>query len=417
MLDIRAIRQDPEAIEAALKRRDGSLSLAELLETDRQYRELLQEEERLRAERNRLTNEIARISREKGDASTLKEETRAVAERVKALGAEKDALEARQNEWLLTLPNAPLPEVPDGPDESHNKVLYTWGDEFKNRPCADPLPHWEMGTKLGWIDFERAVKVAQSRFSLFTGTGARLVRRLIDTMLTLHVDAHGYTELAPPLLVNHIAMQGTGQLPKFEADLFACRDDDLFLIPTAEVPVTNLHAGEILEADALPISYVAYTPCFRREAGSAGRDTRGLIRQHQFDKVELVHLCRPEASYKLHEALRAHAEAVLQKFELPYRVVELCAGDLGFSAARCYDLEVWMPAQGVYREISSCSNFLDFQARRIGLKYKNPDTKKNEFIHTLNGSGVAVGRTFAALLENYQIRQGEVALPEWLLAS
>ena len=413
MLDIRLIRDNPDAMNQGLKRRNPELSVDEILAIDVERRQLLLEEETLRSRRNQLTQQIAAAKKAGEDTETIQQETRALAERIKTLDFEKDQLAQRQQALLLEIPNVPHPQTPNGSDESANVLVREWGEEFKSRYHAEVLNHWDIGTQLGILDFERGVKIAQSRFSVYRGLGAKLERALINLMLDLHIDA-GYEEILPPFLVNRDAMTGTGQLPKFEADMFRCKDDDLFLVPTAEVPVTNLYRGEILDADELPKNMTAYTPCFRREAGSAGKDTRGLIRQHQFNKVELVKLTRPEDSQAEHEKLVRDAERVLQVLELPYRVVELCTGDLGFSAARCFDLEVWMPAQGVYREISSCSNFLDFQARRAGLKFKDPNTGKAEFVHTLNGSGLAVGRTVAAILENYQINSEEVLLPEAL---
>lgn len=414
MLDIRAIRENPEAVNAALKTRNPELSVDEVLACDVRRRELLQEEESLRGERNQLTQQIAQAKKAGEDTTDIQTRTRALADRIKAIESEKQELEDRQQELLLNIPNAPLPETPMGADESANILVRTWGEDLKGRFRAAPLPHYEIGVNLGILDFERGVKVAQSRFTVVRGDGSRLERALINFMLDTHTQ-HGYEEVLPPFLVNPDAMRGTGQLPKFEADMFKCRDDELYLIPTAEVPVTNLYGGEILDADQLPLCFTAYTPCFRREAGSAGRDTRGLIRQHQFDKVELVKLVKPETSEEEHLKLLADAERILQLLELPYRVVELCTGDIGFSAARCFDLEVWMPAQGLYREISSCSTFTDYQARRAGLKYRSEETGRPTFLHTLNGSGLAVGRTLAAILENYQINDQEVVLPEVLL--
>lgn len=413
MLDIRIIRDNPDLVNQALKRRNPNLSVDEILAIDVERRQLLLEEETLRSKRNQLTQQIAQIKKEGGNADEIQAETRQLADRIKTLEGEKDQLAQRQNDLLMEIPNMPLEETPTGADESANVVVKTWGDEFKSRPHGEVLPHWEIGAALGILDFERGVKIAQSRFSVYRGEGSRLERALINFMLDLHTE-HGYEEILPPFLVNRESMTGTGQLPKFEADMFRCRDDELYLVPTAEVPVTNLYRGEILEESELPFYFTAYTPCFRREAGSAGKDTRGLIRQHQFNKVELVKLVRPEDSRAEHMKLVEDAERVLQQLELPYRVVELCTGDIGFSAARCFDLEVWMPAQGVYREISSCSNFVDFQARRASLKYRNTTSGKPEFLHTLNGSGLAVGRTVAAILENYQINPQEVLLPEVL---
>lgn len=410
MLDIRLIRENPEAVNQALKRRNPDLSVDAISRLDAQRLELLQEEEMLRSKRNQMTQQIAQAKKEGRDTDAIQQETRTLAERIKTIEQQKEEIAEKQNALLLELPNMPLPQTPSGADENDNVVLRTWGDEFKTRYCTEVLPHYDIGATLGILDFDRGVKIAQSRFSVMRGEGSRLERALINLMLDTHTE-HGYEEVLPPFLVNRQAMTGTGQLPKFEADMFRCKDDELFLIPTAEVPVTNLYGGEILSEDQLPISMTAYTPCFRREAGSAGKDTRGLIRQHQFDKIELVKLVRPEDSETEHLKLLADAERILQLLELPYRVVELCAGDIGFSAARCFDIEVWMPAQGVYREISSCSVFTDFQARRIGLKYRSEATGKPAFMHTINGSGLAVGRTLAAILENYQINHQEVEIP------
>lgn len=414
MLDIRMIRDNPEKVNEALKRRNPSLSVDEILALDVERRQILLEEETLRSSRNQLTQQIAQAKKEGRNTDEIQVETRKLAERIKFLEQEKDRLAERQNQLLLEIPNTPAEQTPVGADETSNVLIKTWGEEFKSRYHAEVLPHWEIGSQLGLLDFERGVKIAQSRFSVYRGAGSRLERALINFMLDLHTDEHGYEEVLTPFLVNRDAMTGTGQLPKFETDMFRCRDDELFLVPTAEVPVTNLYRDEILDEAMLPMNLTAYTPCFRREAGSAGKDTRGLIRQHQFNKVELVKLVRPEESQQEHEKLVTDAERVLQLLELPYRVMELCSGDLGFSAARCFDLEVWMPSQGVYREISSCSNFLDFQARRASLKYRSTQSGKPEYLHTINGSGLAVGRTVAAILENYQINSQEVLLPEML---
>lgn len=413
MLDIRLIRENPQAVTDALKRRKPDLSVDAISRLDAKRLELLQEEETLRSQRNQVSQQIALAKKEGRDTEAIQQETRSLAERIKSIEQQKEEIAEQQNALLLEIPNMPLPETPDGADEHDNVIVRTWGDEFKSRYCADVLNHYDIGATLGILDFDRGVKIAQSRFSVIRGEGSRLERALINFMLDTHTE-HGYEEVLPPFLVNRQAMTGTGQLPKFEADMFRCKDDELYLIPTAEVPVTNLYAGEILSESQLPMYMTAYTPCFRREAGSAGKDTRGLIRQHQFDKIELVKLVRPEDSEAEHQKLVADAERILQLLELPYRVVELCAGDIGFSAARCYDLEVWMPAQGVYREISSCSTFTDFQARRIGLKYRSEATGKPTFVHTLNGSGLAVGRTLAAILENYQINHQEVEIPRVL---
>jgi seryl-tRNA synthetase len=395
--------------------RHGGHSIMPVLAIDKQRRVLLQEEEALRKERNELSQQVGELKRTQQDATALLEQSKIVAERIKTIEAEKETLAFEQETILLSTPNTPHPSAPVGENETQNVVVRTWGDEYKNR-CPNAVDHWEIGTTLGWLDFERGVKVAQSRFSVFKGEGARVVRALIRFMLDLHTQRHGYEEIMPPLLVNASTMQGTGQLPKFAEDLFKLADDELYLIPTAEVPLTNLYRDELLAEDQLPLKMVAHTPCFRREAGSAGRDTRGLIRQHQFDKVELVQLVRAEDSEQTLQELTHHAERVLQALKLPYRVVALCTGDLSFSAAYCYDIEVWMPAQGVYREISSCSNMTDFQARRMNLRYRSEALGgKPTFCHTLNGSGLAVGRTLAAILENYQTHQGTaITLPSVL---
>jgi seryl-tRNA synthetase len=414
MLDIKQVRQNPEAVNEALARRKPELSINAVLLLDEQWRKLLQEEEVLRNERNSLSKAVAQKKQKGEEAQEELERSKAVAEQIKANEETRKALEEEQAALLLRLPNLPASETPDGASSDDNVEVHTWGAEFLNRPCPEVKPHYELGVELGLLDFERGVKVAKSRFSVLRGEGAQLVRALINLMLDTH-RSKGYEEICPPFIVNRSAMQGTGQLPKFEEDLFKLQDEDLFLIPTAEVPVTNLYAGEVLEDSDLPKFFTAYTPCFRREAGSAGQDTRGLIRQHQFDKVELVKLVRPQDSEAELEKLTQDAEAILKALELPYRVVALCAGDLGFSAARCYDLEVWMPAQQQYREISSCSNMQAFQARRMNLRYKPVDEAgkagKPAFLHTLNGSALAVGRTIAAILENYQIAENRIAVP------
>ncbi|MDH4380073.1 MAG: serine--tRNA ligase [Vampirovibrionales bacterium] len=402
MLDIRWIRQDAEAVNAGLKRRSLHLSVDAIVALDNQRLALLQEEETLRSQRNALSKEVGQRKSKGENADELMAQTKAIAERIKILEADKDALEVQQNALLLDIPNIPSMQSPVGADENANVEVRRWGDELKNRAPKDALAHWDLGPAMGMLDFERGVKVAQSRFTLQRGWGAKLSRALINFMLDTH-EGLGYEELRPPYLVNADAMKGTGQLPKFEADMFRCQDDALYLIPTAEVPVTNLYANEVLLESQLPFCFSAYTPCFRREAGSAGRDTRGFIRQHQFDKVELVKLTTAEQAEAEHLKLVADAERILQLLELPYRAMELCTGDMGFSAQRCFDLEVWLPGQQAYREISSCSHFGDFQARRAGLKYRSEATNKLEWCHTINGSGLAIGRTVVAILENYQL--------------
>jgi seryl-tRNA synthetase len=412
MLDIKLIRQQPDVVETALKRRNPDLSLAPLLDMDQKRRHLLQQEETLRAERNQLTASIAQAKKAGQDTTDIQTRTKALAEQIKALEAEKDNLDKAQRDWLLSVPNTPSDQTPTGHSDADNPMICEWGNELKSRPIPNAMAHWDIGPLLGILDAERGVKVAQSRFTVMRGMGARLERALIQLMLDTHIEA-GYEEVLPPFLVNAQAMIGTGQLPKFEEDMFRCKDDDLYLIPTAEVPVTNMYADELLAEDQLPIRMAAYTPCFRREAGSAGKDNRGLIRQHQFNKVEMVKITTPEQAAEEHQTLVAQAEKILQLLELPYRVVELCTGDLGFSASRCYDIEVWMPGQDCYREISSCSHFGDFQARRANIKFKRPDggAGQNLFCHTINGSGLAVGRTVAAILENYQTASHTVDIP------
>ncbi|MFN8615232.1 MAG: serine--tRNA ligase [Vampirovibrionales bacterium] len=415
MLDLKWIRQDAEAVNAGLQRRSPQLSIEAIVAIDEQRRILLQEEEALRSQRNALSKEVGQRKAKGDNTDDLMAQTKSMADRIKRIENEKDALEAQQNALLLDIPNIPSPQAPNGRDEHDNVEARRWGEDFKNRPPKNALAHWDLGPAMGMLDFERGVKVAQSRFTLQRGWGAKLSRALINFMLDTHETA-GYEELRPPYLVNADAMRGTGQLPKFEADMFRCQDDALYLIPTAEVPVTNLYSGEELNEAQLPLCFSSYTPCFRREAGSAGRDTRGFIRQHQFDKVELVKLTTAEQAESEHLKLVADAERILQLLELPYRVMDLCAGDMGFSAQRCFDLEVWLPGQQTYREISSCSHFGDFQARRAGLKYRPASGGKLEWCHTINGSGLAIGRTVVAIMENYQLEptpdgQYQIAVP------
>ncbi|MCA6552890.1 MAG: serine--tRNA ligase, partial [Pseudanabaena sp. M135S2SP2A07QC] len=346
------------------------------------------------------------------EIEALKGRSPEIKQQLAELEPKERALREESNAILMTLPNLPSETTPIGANETENVEIRRWGDEYKTTR-TDILPHWEIGEKLGILNFERAVKIAQTRFVNLIGAGAALERALIQFMLNIHT-ANGYVEVAPPLLVNTASMTGTGQLPKFAEDLFKCAEDELWLIPTAEVPVTNLYRDEILDEENLPVHHCAYTPCFRREAGSYGRDTRGLIRLHQFNKVELVKFVHPEKSAEEHEKLVRDAESILQALKLPYRVLELCTGDIGFSAAKCYDLEVWLPSANTYREISSCSNFLDFQARRANIRFKSKGKKGTEFLHTLNGSGLAVGRTMSAILENYQQPDGSVLIPEVL---
>jgi seryl-tRNA synthetase len=415
VIDLKRLRQDPEGSRASLLRRgDPSLGplLDALLELDRQRRDLLVRVEGLKSERNAASEEVARRKRAGEPADELMARLKASGDEVKDLDARLRDIDAALDARALVLPNFPLAEVPDG-DASRNRVVRTWGE----RPsfAFEPRPHWELGAALGILDLPAGAKLTGSGFPVFRGMGARLVRALSNFMLDLHTTEHGYVEIAPPALVNRSSLTGTGQLPKFEEDLYALAADDLFLIPTAEVPVTNLHRDEILEAADLPRGYTAFTPCFRREAGAHGKDTRGLIRVHQFDKVELVRLSRPEDSPAEHELLTGHAEAVLQRLEIPYRVVELAAGDTGFASARTYDLEVWAAGVGTWLEASSSSTFTDFQARRAGIRYRPAPRAKPEFVHTLNASGVAFPRTIVALLENNQDADGSVRVPNALV--
>jgi seryl-tRNA synthetase len=415
MIDIKRLRLDPEAVRAALRRRlDPALDamIDRMLDLDRRRREALVQVETLKAKRNAASEAVARRKRAGQPADDLMAELKQSGEQVKLLDAEVRAIDQELEGLLLRVPNLPHPDLPDG-DGSANPVVRTWGEP----PRFDfaPKPHWELGEKLGLFDLARGTKLSGSGFLLFTGAGARLVRALINFMLDLHTREHGYTEVGPPFVVNTATMTGTGQLPKFAEDLYSIPGDGLWLIPTAEVPVTSIHRDEILEADQLPKGFVAYTPCFRREAGAAGKDTRGLLRVHQFDKVELVRLVKPETSEVEHELLTRHAETVLQRLGLPYRVVVLAAGDFGFAAARTYDLEVWACGVGNWLEASSSSSFTDFQARRLNLRYRPGPGAKPEFVHTLNASGVALPRTIAALLEHYQEPDGSMRIPDSLV--
>jgi seryl-tRNA synthetase len=412
MLEIKFVSQNLEQIEKSLENRGETADLEIFKRCDTQRKSLLLEIEDLRHRRNVVSEQIAAMKRNKEDADALVAEMRQVADRIKALDQDLSENEDKINHILFRIPNLPHHSVPIGKDSSENPVLKKVG----NVPNFDfePHPHWILGEKLKIFDFETASKITGARFPLYLGAGARLERALINFMLDIHTTEHGYKEILPPFIVNRDSMTGTGQLPKFEEDLFKLQGWDYFLVPTAEVPVTNIHKGEVLDEEVLPILYTAYTPCFRSEAGSYGKDTRGLIRQHQFNKVELVKFAKPETSYDELETLLNNAEAILNYLEIPYQVINLCTGDLGFSAAKTYDIEVWMPAQGVYREISSCSNFESFQARRANIRFKRKGKKGTELVHTLNGSGLAVGRTVAALLENYQQADGSVLIPEAL---
>ena len=410
MLDWKWVRDNREILITALKNRNTEFDLDELFSLDDQRRSLQQEADLLKQKRNEESKKIGFLKKEGKDTEDLMKNVQNIAEQIKIID---DKLKATEEEWKekqLWIPNIPHETVPIGQDESCNRVVRSWGKprEFD----FEPRPHWDIGEGLDILDFERGSKIAASRFTVLKGLGARLERAIMNFMLDLHTQQHGYQEIFPPFLVNQKSMTGTGNLPKFADELYKCQDD-LYLIPTAEVPVTNYHADEILPDEILPLYYTSYTACFRREAGSYGKDVRGLIRQHQFNKVELVKFVAPETSYDELEKLLANAEEVLKVLQLPYRVVALCSGDLGFSSAKTYDIEVWIPSQKTYREISSCSNFEDFQARRANIRYRNKAGKVG-FIHTLNGSGLAIGRTAVAILENYQQENGTVVIPDVL---
>ena len=412
MLDVRKIRENPDFYRERLSRRNSGdeKSIDRVLALDEQRRKRLQESEALKSERNRTSKEIGAVKAKGGDIAEVSAKMKAVGEQIARLDQEVTAIEAEQTDLLLRIPNINHDSVPVGKSAEDNRIERVVGKaaEF----AFKPKPHWEIGTQLGLIDLEAATKISGSGFIVFRGQGARLERALINYLLDLHTGQHGYTEISPPFLVRGESMIGTSQLPKFAEDMYRVEEEPpLYLVPTAEVPVTNLHREEIVAADRLPIRYAAYTPCFRREAGSAGKDTRGMIRVHQFDKVELVHVVTPEESYATLETLVGHAERVLRDLGLHYRVVSLCTGDIGFGAAKCYDVEVWAPGVGAWLEVSSCSNFEDFQARRMNLRYKNSEGK-NIFCHTLNGSGVALPRLFIALLETYQQANGRILIPE-----
>jgi seryl-tRNA synthetase len=416
MLDLRFVRENAELVTAGLARRGIRLDLAEFLSLDAKRRAAQQQIETLRRRRNEVSEEIGRLKKAGQPAEDKVTEMRAEGDQIAALENSTREAEESQRNILLTIPNLPHASVPDGKDENDNKEIRRWSPSGGEPPkfTFEPKPHWDLAEYLDIIDFDRAAKITGARFALYKGMGARLERALISFMLDLHTSEHGYLEVLPPFMVNKASMTATGQLPKFEEELFKVENGTYFLIPTAEVPVTNIHRDEILPEESLPVLYTAYTPCFRREAGSYGKDTRGLIRQHQFNKVELVKFSKPDNSYEELEKLTANAEEVLKRLGLPYRVIVLCAGDMGFSAAKTYDIEVWLPAQKKYREISSCSNFEDFQARRGNIRYKAKGGKKTELVHTLNGSGLAVGRTVVAILENFQQSDGSVMIPEAL---
>jgi len=410
MLGIKFVTQNIDVVKKALSDRFETADLDTIERCNKKRKKLLLQIEELRHLRNVVSQDIAKIKKSGGEAKDLVDEMREVSEKIKKIDTSLSEDEKQIKQILMTIPNIPHPSVPVGKEEKDNPVKYKIG----NPPEFDyePLPHWTLGENLGIFDFNRASKITGARFPLYFGAGAKLERALINFMLDTHTQSHGYTEVLPPFIVNTNSMTGTGQLPKFKEDLFKIEGWDYYMVPTAEVPVTNIHNNEILDEAILPTLYTAHTPCFRSEAGSYGKDTRGLIRQHQFNKVELVKITRPETSYDELEKLLANAETILKMLKIPYRVIELCTGDLGFSAAKTYDIEIWMPSQNLYREISSCSNFTDFQARRANIRFRRKGKKGTEFVHTLNGSGLAVGRTVAAIMENFQLPDGSVLIPE-----
>jgi seryl-tRNA synthetase len=412
MLDLKFVRENAERVSQMLGDRQLYLDLKPFLQLDEDRRRILQEVEELKRRRNVASDEIARIKKEQEDATERIEEMREVSQQIKTLDQQLAVIQEEFDEILRLIPNMPHESVVVGKDETDNPVIRVWGkpSEFD----FEPKPHWDVAETLGILDFERAARMTGARFTLYWGIGAALERALISFMLDVHTRMHGYLEVLPPFIVNSTSLYGTGQLPKFKQDLFKLEDFDYYLVPTAEVPVTNIHMNEVLEEDDLPKYYTAYTPCFRSEAGSYGKDTRGLIRQHQFNKVELVKFVKPQTSYAELESLLANAETILQELGLHYRVVSLCTADLGFSAAKTYDIEVWLPGQNTYREISSCSNFEDFQARRANIRFRRKGQSRTDFVHTLNGSGLAVGRTLVAILENCQQSDGTVVIPRIL---
>ena len=414
MLDIKLLRDHLDEVKARMATRGAAIDWDQFQSLDRERRDAVAHTEKLKEKKNRLSGEIGKLKKSGADATVLMREVEEVSEAIRSSEGPLAEIETRFEQFMLTLPNLPHPNVHVGTDERDNREVRRWGEPPKFGFA--PKNHWDIGEELRILDFARAAKIAGARFAVYRDAGAKLERALINFMLDLHTGQHGYQEILPPALVNRAALVGTGQLPKFEEDLFHVAPGDYFLIPTAEVPLTNLHREEILEQDELPVNYVAYTPCFRSEAGSYGKDVRGLIRQHQFNKVEMVKLTEPEDSYDELEKMVQNAEAVLKKLELPYRVVELCTGDMGFGAAKTYDLEVWLPGQNTYREISSCSNCEEFQARRANIRYRKEKKGRPLFVHTLNGSGLAVGRTLVAVLENYQQEDGSVIIPDSLRA-
>ena len=411
MLDIKRIRNNPEEIIEALKKRRGEYPIQKLLETDEKRREVIQKVESMKAEQNKLSKQVPQMKKNGEDTTELFKNLKKLSDDIKSMDDDLKNIDEEIREYLMEIPNTPNKDVPVGLDDTENLEMRKWGEPRKFD--FDIKAHWDLGVDLDILDFERATKISKSRFSVFKGKGARLERALMNFMVDLHTDKQGYTEVNTPVLMSPSAMKGTGQIPKFKEDMFYCEKDDMYLAPTAEVPVTNLLSGEILEQGSLPIYYTAFTQCFRREAGSAGRDTRGLIRNHQFEKVEMVKFVEPATSYDELEKLTNNAEEILQLLEIPYRVVRLCSGDLGFSSAMTYDIEVWMPSYNRYVEISSCSNFEDFQARRANIRYRD-ENNKPQYVHTLNGSGLAIGRCFAAVIENYQQADGSIKIPEVL---
>lgn len=412
MLDIKLIRENPDKINELLKRRNPALSIDEVLVIDEERRKIQTKADELRAKRKAESQKIGQMKKNGENTDEIQEDVRVLVDEIKDLEGKQTELDEKQRDILLHIPNIPDETTPIGASDADNVEVYKWGEprkfdfEFK--------AHWDLCEEKNLVDFERGVKLSQSRFTLYRGKGSKLERAIINFFLDYHTEQQGYEEILPPFMANSATMTGTGQLPKFAEDMYKCENEDLYLIPTAEVPVTNIYSGEILSEDDLPKYMTAYTPCFRREAGSAGKDTRGLIRVHQFNKVELVKLCTPESSKDEHEKLTEDAEKMLQLLELPYRREALSTGDIGFSANKCWDLEVWMPSYNAYKEISSCSNYGDYQARRANIRYKEKATGKTRFVHTINGSGLAVGRTFAAIVENYQQADGTIIIPEVL---
>ncbi|MBR1442749.1 MAG: serine--tRNA ligase [Firmicutes bacterium] len=413
MLDVKRLRSNFDEVKAALAKRNKEYDLEKFIEMDKKRRELLQEVEELKNKQNVDSKQVPVLKKEGKDVSALMAEMKELSEKIKGIDNEVKEVDEEIKMFLLSVPNTPNEKVPSGADDSENEELRKWGEPRKFD--FEPQAHWDIGTKNDILDFERATKISGSRFTVYKGLGARLERAIINFMLDTHIDKHGYTEILPPQMVNRASMTGTGQLPKFEEDAFKVVNNGFFLVPTAEVPVTNLYRDEILDGSKLTIKHCAYTACFRSEVGAAGRDQKGIIRQHQFNKVELVKFARPENSYEELESLTNDAEHILQLLSLPYRVVRLCGGDLGFSSAMTYDIEVWMPSYNRYVEISSCSNFEDYQARRANIKFKDNPKDKAQFVHTLNGSGLAAGRTTAAILENYQNADGSITVPDVLV--